>query len=63
MTAVTEMGAVVMPPVPAFYQRPQSVEEIIDHLAARAIDLVGLPGEPLATEWDPQSHRQHTAAR
>jgi flavin prenyltransferase len=53
----------VMPPVPAFYQRLQSVEEIIDHLAARAIDLVGLPGEPLATEWDPQSHRQHAAAR
>ncbi|RVN53022.1 phenolic acid decarboxylase, partial [Sinorhizobium meliloti] len=52
-----------MPPVPAFYHRPQSVEEIVDHLAARAIDLVGLLGGPLATEWDPQSHRQHAATR
>ncbi|MDX0534664.1 UbiX family flavin prenyltransferase [Sinorhizobium medicae] len=61
MTAVTEMGAVVLPPVPAFYHRPKSIEEIIDHLAARAIGLFGLPGEPFATEWDPQSHRPHCA--
>ncbi|WP_027998653.1 UbiX family flavin prenyltransferase [Sinorhizobium arboris] len=62
MTAVTEMGAIVMPPVPAFYHKPQSVEEIIDHLAARAVDLVGLPVAALAAEWDPHSHRQYTAA-
>lgn len=52
MVAVTEMGAVVMPPVPAFYHRPQSVAEIVDHLAARAIDLLGLPGDPEAKAWD-----------
>ncbi|WP_018238759.1 UbiX family flavin prenyltransferase [Ensifer sp. BR816] len=63
MTAVTEMGAIVMPPVPAFYHRPQRVEEIIDHLAARAIDLIGLPVAPLATEWDPQSLVQNAVAR
>lgn len=51
MVAVTEMGAVVMPPVPAFYHRPQSVAEIVDHLAARAIDLIGLPGEAEAAAW------------
>ena len=51
MLAVTEMGAIVMPPVPAFYHRPGSVEEIVDHLAARAIDLLGLPQSPLAPEW------------
>lgn len=51
MCAVTEMGAIVMPPVPAFYHRPQSVAEIVDHLAARAIDLVGLTCGPLAEPW------------
>lgn len=52
MCAVTEMGAIVMPPVPAFYHRPRSVDEIVDHLAARAIDLLGLPVAPLAAEWE-----------
>ena len=51
MLAVTEAGAIVMPPVPAFHQRPASVEAIVDHLAARAIDLLALPGPPLAQNW------------
>ncbi|WP_043616913.1 UbiX family flavin prenyltransferase [Ensifer sp. ZNC0028] len=51
MCAVTEMGAIVMPPVPAFYHRPESVEAIVDHLAARAIDLLALPITPLASAW------------
>lgn len=51
MVAVTEMGAIVMPPVPAFYNRPADVAEIIDHLAAKAIDLLGLPIEALAPVW------------
>jgi len=51
MAAVTEMGAIVMPPVPAFYQKPVSVAAIVDHLAARAIDLLGLPGEIEARAW------------
>ncbi|NRP20425.1 putative UbiX-like flavin prenyltransferase [Ensifer adhaerens] len=51
MCAVTEMGAIVMPPVPAFYHRPDSVEAIVDHLAARAIDLLALPIAPLAVAW------------
>ncbi|MBB4186465.1 UbiX family flavin prenyltransferase [Sinorhizobium terangae] len=51
MCAVTEMGAIVMPPVPGFYHRPKSVEAIVDHLAARAIDLLALPIAPLAETW------------
>ena len=39
MTAATESGAIVMPPVPAFYLRPQSVEDIVSHTASRALDL------------------------
>lgn len=42
MAAVTEMGGVVMPPVPAFYLRPRSVEEIVDHSVGRALDLLGV---------------------
>ncbi|MGX5668703.1 UbiX family flavin prenyltransferase [Rhizobium daejeonense] len=51
MTAVTETGAIVMPPVPAFYRRPQTLDDIVDHIAARAIDLLKLTEEPLAVEW------------
>jgi 4-hydroxy-3-polyprenylbenzoate decarboxylase len=42
MTAVTEMGAVVYPPVPAFYARPATLEEMIDHSLGRALDLFGI---------------------
>jgi len=51
MCAVTEMGAIIMPPVPAFYHRPDTVDAIVDHLAARAIDLLALPIAPLAKAW------------
>ncbi|MGW4119477.1 UbiX family flavin prenyltransferase [Nocardia sp. NPDC004711] len=42
MAAATESGAIVMPPVPAFYLRPQSVQDIVDHTAGRALDLLGI---------------------
>lgn len=51
MVSVTEMGAIVMPPVPAFYRRPETVEDIVDHVAARAIDLLRITDQPLASEW------------
>ena len=48
MQAVTEMGGIIFPPVPALYQRPQSVDEIITRSVSRALDLFGLdvPGLP-----------------
>ncbi|HTO30507.1 MAG TPA: UbiX family flavin prenyltransferase [Pararhizobium sp.] len=52
MVAATEMGAIIMPPVPAFYHRPASVADIVDHLACRAIDLLALPQPTLATQWE-----------
>lgn len=55
MCAVTEMGGVVMPPVPAFYNLPQTVTEIVDHVAARAIDLLNLPIALQAAVWKGQS--------
>lgn len=50
MVSVTEMGAVVMPPVPAFYTRPGSVEEIIDHTVGRALDLLDIDAG-IVTRW------------
>lgn len=52
MTAATEMGAVVMPPVPAFYLRPETTAQITAQIAARAVDLLHL-AHPLARAWDP----------
>jgi 4-hydroxy-3-polyprenylbenzoate decarboxylase len=42
MAAVTEMGAIVAPPVPAFYAKPGSVADIVDHTVGRALDLFGI---------------------
>jgi 4-hydroxy-3-polyprenylbenzoate decarboxylase len=42
MTALSEMGAVIAPPVPAFYARPQSLAEMIDQTLGRILDLFGL---------------------
>jgi len=44
MTQVTEIGAIIAPPVPAFYLKPQSVAELVDAIACRAINLLDLPG-------------------
>ena len=51
MTATTEMGAIVMPPVPAFYLLPETVPQITDQIAARAIDLLGI-AKPIAAIWE-----------
>ena len=50
MTRATEMGAIIMPPVPAFYLGPRSVDEIITQIAARAIDLLAI-AQPAAKSW------------
>lgn len=42
MAAVTEMGAIVMPPVPAFYALPATIDDIVDHSVGRALDLFGI---------------------
>src|SRR3569833_1996459 len=41
MLAVTDMGAIVMPPVPAFYAKPDSLDAMLAHSVARALDLFG----------------------
>ena len=44
MTAVTEMGGVIFPPLPAFYHRPKSIDELVDAAVERALALLGLEG-------------------
>ena len=50
MTAVTEMGAIVMPPVPAFYARPKTLDDMVDHSVGRALDLLGIENH-LVRRW------------
>ncbi|MDE3029094.1 MAG: phenolic acid decarboxylase, partial [Paracoccaceae bacterium] len=50
MTSVTEMGGIILPPVPAFYLHPESLAEVVDQIAARSIDLLRL-GQPQAATW------------
>ena len=50
MTAVTEMGGIVFPPLPSFYHKPASIEEMVDHTVARVIDLFGVE-HTLAPRW------------
>jgi 4-hydroxy-3-polyprenylbenzoate decarboxylase len=50
MEAVTLMGGVIFPPVPAFYQRPRTIEEMVDHTLARVLDQFGIEHR-LAAAW------------
>lgn len=50
MTHVSEIGAIVMPPVPAFYARPKTLDEMINHTVGRALDLFGIDNT-LVRRW------------
>lgn len=50
MTAVTEMGAIVCPPMPAFYLRPQTLDDLVDASVARVLDLLDVP-HALSQRW------------
>jgi len=51
MAALAEMGAIIAPPVPAFYNKPETVMDIVDHSVDRVLDLLGLP-DAGAKRWD-----------
>ncbi len=50
MTHVSEIGAIVMPPVPAFYARPKSIDEMVNHTVGRVLDLFGIDNA-LVRRW------------
>lgn len=52
MTAVTEMGGIIFPPVPAFYNQPQSIDDIVNHTAGRVLDLFSIEHAGLLQRWE-----------
>jgi flavin prenyltransferase len=50
MTAVTEMGGIIFPPLPGFYHRPQSIAEMVDHTVGRVLDLFSIQ-HTLTPRW------------
>jgi 4-hydroxy-3-polyprenylbenzoate decarboxylase len=51
MAAVTEMGGIIAPPVPAFYTRPSSLENVINQSVARSLELLGLDAGEQLKRW------------
>jgi len=54
MLAVTEMGGIIAPPVPAFYARPASLQHMVDHTLGRVLDLFGLDAGIVKRWGEPQ---------
>ena len=50
MTAVTEMGGVIFPPLPALYQKPTDITEMVDHTVGRVLDMFSIE-QSLAPQW------------
>jgi len=56
MAALSEMGAIIAPPVPAFYNRPQSLDDVINHSVGRVLDLFGID-LGVVTRWGERGER------
>ncbi len=63
MTAATEMGAIVAPPVPAFYARPANLEEMVDHTVGRVLDLFDIDVGAVRRWTGPASGRSFDEAK
>ncbi len=51
MLKLARMGVCILPPVPAFYNHPETLDDVVDHFVARALDQIGVPAE-FAKRWD-----------
>ena len=51
MTQLAEMGAIVAPPIPGFYNQPSTIMDLVDHCVDRVLDLIGLP-DPDTKRWE-----------
>ena len=56
LTQLAEMGAVILPPMPAFYHRPKQIEDLVDHTLARVLDRLQIP-QTLIGEWQGTNRR------
>jgi 4-hydroxy-3-polyprenylbenzoate decarboxylase len=62
MVKLSEIGAIIMPPVPAFYARPGSIDDVVDHTIGRALDLFGAD-VGLVRRWGEPSDEKATPLR
>ena len=51
LTQLAEMGGIIFPPLPAFYQRPGTIAELVNHTVGRILERFGLPCPGLVPEW------------
>ena len=51
LTALAEMGAIIAPPVPAFYAHPKTIEDVVDHTVGRILDMFGIEHREIAQRW------------
>ncbi len=56
MTTLTEMGAIIAPPVPAFYTKPTSIDDIVNHTVGRILDSLNIPASDYVTRWSGLNH-------
>jgi flavin prenyltransferase len=57
MTALSEMGAIIAPPVPAFYARPDTIADMVDHTVGRVLDLFDVD-VGIVRRWGAQGDRR-----
>jgi polyprenyl P-hydroxybenzoate/phenylacrylic acid decarboxylase-like protein len=51
MSEATAAGAVILPPVPGFYTRPQTIADIVDHTIGKVLDVIGIHDHELFRRW------------
>lgn len=51
MTTLTEMGAIIAPPVPSYYTRPKTIDDIVNQTVGRMLDLLDVPADNLIQRW------------
>jgi 4-hydroxy-3-polyprenylbenzoate decarboxylase len=61
MLKLASMGVTILPPMPAFYNHPQSVDDVVDHIIVRVLDQFGLSA-PFAKRWDGQMQKLECGA-
>ena len=62
MLKLARMGVIMLPPMPAFYNRPQTIDDIVDHIVARVLDQFGIAAD-FAKRWDGQLSRPDAVKR
>lgn len=62
MLKLARMGVTILPPMPAFYNKPQTIDDIVDHIVARVLDQFGIPAD-FAKRWDGQMSHPDSVRR